>query len=139
MTKIIIDTNVYFSGYAFKGIPLEVINLACSEKIVVYCSFRIWDEIVNKFMVGRMKEIQKDFYDIEKVQSFLDNLEKSITFKVPTKKVDVCRDVKDNMILELASEVNADYIITGDKDLLVLNHFENSKILKPSQFLEIFN
>ena len=137
MIKIIIDTNVYFSGYAFKGVPLEIINFASSNEVAVYCSFKIWDEIVSKFLLGRLKEIQKEFYDIDKIRSFLDNLEKNLIFKVTTVKVDICRDPKDNMILELASEIHADYIITGDKDLLVLGSFQNTKILKPSQFLEI--
>jgi uncharacterized protein len=139
MIKVIIDTNIYFSGYAFHGSPLEVIEIIGGDNFIVYCSFQIWDEIVNKFLLGRLQEIQKEFYDIEKVKLFLDNLEKSLTFKVTTTKLDICRDTKDNMILELAQETGADYIITGDKDLLTLNPFENTKILKPSQFLEIFN
>ena len=48
-----------------------------------------------------------------------------------------CREVKDNAILQLCEYIEADYLLTGDKDLLVLNDFGKSKILKPSAFAEI--
>lgn len=138
MTKIIIDTNVYFSGFAFQGKPLEVINNAAkNENIIVYCSFRIWEEIIAKFLRGRLAQIQGDEYDIDKVKGFLDGIQKDLKFVTTTQKVDICRDIKDNMILELALETNADYVITGDKDLLTLENYNGTNILKPSQFLMI--
>jgi predicted nucleic acid-binding protein len=50
------------------------------------------------------------------------------------KKIVVCRDVKDNKFLELAVSGNADIIITGDQDLLVLNPFQDIKITTPENF-----
>jgi predicted nucleic acid-binding protein len=52
--------------------------------------------------------------------------------------INVCRDPKDNKFLELAVEAGAACIITGDKDLLVLNPFENILILTASDFLKVF-
>jgi putative PIN family toxin of toxin-antitoxin system len=49
-----------------------------------------------------------------------------------------CRDKDDNNILQLAESVFADYIITGDKDLLILKHFKKTRILLPSEFLSLF-
>lgn len=49
-----------------------------------------------------------------------------------------CRDPKDNKYLELAISENATCIITGDKDLLVLNPFRKIPILAASNFLQIF-
>ncbi len=46
-----------------------------------------------------------------------------------------CRDPKDNKFLELAVAGNADCIVTGDKDLLVLNPFRDTKIISPANFL----
>lgn len=51
--------------------------------------------------------------------------------------INVCRDDKDNKFLELAVNGNADYLITGDEDLLVLNPFQNIAIIKPNEFLLI--
>ncbi len=50
----------------------------------------------------------------------------------------VCRDPKNNMFLSLVKEIQTNYLITGDNDLLILSNFENTKILKPSQFLVLF-
>ena len=49
----------------------------------------------------------------------------------------VCRDPKDDKFLELAVNGNADYIVTGDRDLLVLNPFQNIAILSVSKFLAL--
>ncbi len=53
----------------------------------------------------------------------------------PTFKITACRDPKDDMYLELALSGKADCIITSDKDLLVLNPFENITIITPKEFL----
>jgi len=48
----------------------------------------------------------------------------------------VCRDPKDDKLLELATSGNADFLVTGDKDLLVLNPFRGVKIITPREFLD---
>lgn len=55
-----------------------------------------------------------------------------------TNAIKACRDPKDDKYLELAISSAAWYIITGDKDLLVLNPFKGIKILTPSDFLTKF-
>ncbi len=50
--------------------------------------------------------------------------------------VEICRDKKDNFLLKLAKDGHADYLITGDNDLLVLNPFEQTKIITIRQFKE---
>ena len=48
--------------------------------------------------------------------------------------VNVCRDPEDNFLLALAKDGNADYLITGDLDLLVMKEFENTKIVSLTDF-----
>ncbi len=50
-----------------------------------------------------------------------------------------CRDPKDNKFLELAVCGKADFIISGDEDLLVLNPFRNIQIITPDSFLKIYS
>jgi len=52
--------------------------------------------------------------------------------------INECRDPKDNKFLELAVEAGAACIVTGDKDLLVLNPFRNIPILTAADFLRIY-
>jgi putative PIN family toxin of toxin-antitoxin system len=49
---------------------------------------------------------------------------------------EVSRDKDDDKILQCGLEGNVDFIITGDKDLLVLNEYKNIKIIKPKDYLE---
>jgi len=50
-------------------------------------------------------------------------------------RVDLCRDEKDNKFLEVAINGKADYLITGDNDLLVLRPFQDVKIMTVNEFL----
>lgn len=52
-----------------------------------------------------------------------------------TSDVTICRDEKDNFLLALAKDSGADYLITGDKDLLILKTIEKTKILTIVDFL----
>lgn len=52
-------------------------------------------------------------------------------------KVNVCRDWKDNFLLALSKDAKADYLISGDKDLLDLRKFGKTKILTLTEFLEV--
>jgi len=53
-----------------------------------------------------------------------------------TEHVDECRDPRDNKFLELAVSGNADCIVSGDQDLLVLHPFRGIPVVTPRDFLE---
>ena len=61
--------------------------------------------------------------------------EKGIFFEVLS-KVQICRDPKDDMFLNLAFDAKASCIVTGDADLMVLHPFRGIPILSPREFLE---
>ena len=54
---------------------------------------------------------------------------------MPRRRITVCRDPKDNQVLEAATSGRADVIVSGDEDLLVLNPFEGIPIVVPADFL----
>jgi putative PIN family toxin of toxin-antitoxin system len=54
-----------------------------------------------------------------------------------TRRFDDCRDAKDNMFLDVAVNGQADALITGDADLLVLHPFHGIPILSPAAFLDM--
>jgi uncharacterized protein len=137
MTKIVIDTNIYFSAFPFGGNIMQIIDKLEDENTIVYCSFQLWSEITQIFLCGRLEKVLKEKYDIEQAKNFLDSIQTNLKFVVPQSHVKICRDLKDNMILDLTKEINANYIIIGDKDLLTMEVFEHTKILKPSQFFII--
>jgi uncharacterized protein len=75
--------------------------------------------------------------DKEKILEFLELLRSNSICVDILKKFNLCRDQKDNMFLDAAFACNADYIISGDKDLLSLNKFEQTLIVLPSAFINI--
>ena len=54
----------------------------------------------------------------------------------PSSKFDVVRDKKDNKIIECAFDSQANFIVTGDPDLLVLKEFHGIKIVTAKEFLK---
>jgi putative PIN family toxin of toxin-antitoxin system len=56
----------------------------------------------------------------------------------PTRSVRVCRDPADDMFIEAALEGKADWVVTGDGDLLVLEKFEGVRFVSPRLFLQAF-
>ena len=53
----------------------------------------------------------------------------------PTRRVKVCRDPDDNVVIETALAGQAAYIVTGDEDLLALKRYESVRIVTPRSFL----
>ena len=60
---------------------------------------------------------------------------KTIALDVKIKpKHKLCRDLKDNFLLDLIDQSKADYLVTGDKDLIALNPFKTAQIVSPAYF-----
>lgn len=68
---------------------------------------------------------------------FLESLIRETTLIEVTEVIQVCRDPKDDMILELAVAGEAACIVSGDKDLLILSPFRDITILPPREFLAV--
>jgi hypothetical protein len=74
-------------------------------------------------------------FSTREIRSFLDLVRETALFVEPEVKIKICRDKTDNKFLNLCVQVQADYLITGDKDLLVLEKIDNTKILTANSFL----
>ena len=55
-------------------------------------------------------------------------------YVIVTSNVNLCRDVKDNFLLSLAKDSKADFLITGDNDLLVLKRIEETRIVTIAEY-----
>ena len=112
----------------------------------------IFQTIVNKYKDAKQKSLnKKDFKqallravnDGKITKEEIDELTEHISRKAQkvesTAKIDICRDPKDNIVLECAAAGKADFIVTGDKDLLALKSFRKIRIITPRKFLEIFS
>ena len=131
MLKVVLDTNMFVSAFIFHGMVKIVFDLILENKLQMYNSPKLIKEVVKKFKafgITRQEQIQ--------LLTFIK--EKGVVIE-PKIKIIVCRDPKDNFILELAETAHADYIITRDKDLLDLPNqvWKSTKIVKPELFLPI--
>lgn len=127
--KIIIDTNLWISFLITKQFCF-LDTLLFKQKVKLIFS----DELLAEFIeVSKRPKLSKFFKnkDLEQLIEVINNY--AIFCDVNT-TVDVCRDEKDNFLLALAKESKADYLLTGDKDLLVLEKFEKTKIMTISEF-----
>ena len=69
-------------------------------------------------------------------QHLCELLEKSVQIVITGTLSGVCRDPKDDFILECAATGRADCIVTGDRDLLSLDPYGAIRILTPRQYLD---
>ncbi len=125
--KVVVDTNVFISGILFGGNPEKVLEQIRNQIILLCISPSIAVEIITK-----IKKFTQDDLVLKSLQS---TITKNVLLVKPAKKVNICRDPKDNMYLEAVWESQADYLITGDKDLLTLKAFKKTKIVTPKEFL----
>src|SRR3989338_1816580 len=72
------------------------------------------------------------------VSDILDILSEA-TLINPSHKVDICRDPHDNKFIECAIAAGADYVVSGDEDLLSIKEYENTKIVSIDGFLQILD
>lgn len=73
---------------------------------------------------------------VPKRESFLAKLISEVEMIEIKEAISICRDSKDDKFLELTINGKANYLITGDKDLLVLHPFRKIIILNPTEFLQ---
>jgi putative PIN family toxin of toxin-antitoxin system len=78
------------------------------------------------------------YISLETRLSFVENIISNALVLEPKDKVNICRDPKDNMFLELALTAGASCIISGDQDLLVLHPFDKIPIISAGDFLSFF-
>ncbi len=129
--KIILDTNLWISFLISKKFN-SIDNLIDNKKITLIFS----DELISEFVeVVNRPKFEKYFSknDIEKILDYFDQYGKLIKVKSDIK---ICRDEKDNFLLNLSIDSKADYLITGDNDLLVLEKIERTKIMNFTDFIE---
>ena len=130
--KIVIDTNIWIS-YLLGSLLQGLDNKILSKEIKIVVSNEMLKELAAVLARPKFKEIIS-YKQIKELFSLIDGYAVIVS---PKQKVDVCRDKKDNFLLEVALEAKAEYLVTGDNDLLVLNNFRGIKIVKPKDFEEM--
>ena len=128
--KVILDTNLWISFLITKNLS-EIDELIQDRKIKLLFSNELLEEFIN---VAKRPKFTKYFTneDLKEILRLFDYYGKLIKVKT---KISESRDKKDNFLLSLAVDGKADFLVTGDSDLLILKKIKKTKIVSWSNFL----
>ena len=132
--RIVADTNLIISSIFWSGAPYKIIRYALQKKLEIITS----QEILNE--VRKVLTDPQDRFELSEQE--LDDVINGIVLYAniinPTINIDIVRDPKDNHGVACAIAAKAEYIVTRDKDLLVLKTHAGIKIITPDDFLTLF-
>lgn len=129
--RFVFDTNVLISAFLFsQGKPRQALEHSQNIGIILFSSF-IFSELNEVLYRPKFDK----YLSVETRQELLEDLMQTVQFIDVTARIEDCRDPKDNKYLELAVSGQAECIVTGDNDLLVLNPFQGIEVLTVQEFL----
>ena len=134
MIRAVIDTNVLIRALIKpQGSVGFVIAALRSQEFELVVSWPLIDELVAKVALPRIRD--KYHLSSQDLLEYVRFLTLRSRLVEPARTVSVCRDPRDDMILEAALAGYAQFIVTGDEDLLVLNPFRGIQIVVPHEFM----
>jgi putative PIN family toxin of toxin-antitoxin system len=109
----VIDSSVWVSGLQFGGSPLHALDYALDEHVIALCPailYEVRTALSEKFQwsAARIRNLDASYFA------------NAVEVDVRGRLRGICRDPKDDMVLECAALANAGVIVSGDKDLLAL-------------------
>ncbi|NJL83707.1 MAG: putative toxin-antitoxin system toxin component, PIN family [Chloroflexaceae bacterium] len=138
MLRVVLDTNVWISAWLWGGLPWKLIMMHQNQKIVIYSSAAILQELSATLKRPKFK-----------ARLELLNGSASAVVETTLSLVKLCsiacvdaselRDPNDIIIIGTAVAAEANAIITGDQDLLVLESYLSILILTPKQFIDQYS
>ena len=130
--RIVVDTNVLISGVFFGGIPREILSAVVRRKITACATAEIIDEyekVVQEMISRKQGHLNS---------AILAPLINAMDIIDPVTRVNVCRDPDDDKFLGCAVDSRALYIVSGDKDLLVISDYKGIRIITAKEFYETY-
>lgn len=130
--RAVIDTNIWIAfliGKTLSGLREAILK----DSIKILFSEELFVELIE---VLRRPKFSR-YFSQEDIEELISLLHCKTELVAVQDQVAECRDPKDNFLLELCLSGNADWLITGDEDLLVLNPFRGVKIINYRMFQEM--
>jgi uncharacterized protein len=134
--KLVTDTNVVVSGLLWLGQSGRLLEAAANRQITLYTSPALLDELRSTLSYDRLAaRVAHSGLTIDELVTRYIN----VVIVVPTVPLPapVCRDPDDDNVLSAAIAAVADYIVTGDKDLLVLDHYQHIPIVTAADVMRL--
>jgi len=130
--KIVLDANVVIAAFAARGLCESIMEVCLSDHEILLC-----DELLGEILRNLRLKIKLSAKVVDDIGALL--MEQASMIDPLPLSPDICRDPDDVKILGLAVAANANYIVSGDKDLLVLKEFQRIPILNPRAFSNLLH
>ena len=133
MFRVVFDTNVLISALISDGKPSLLLRKGVSKEFTIVTS----DLLLREFeTVMQRPKFKVNHNDDDEVCRTIQVLTQVADFVVVSSKFNVVeRDFKDNVVVEVAYDGKADFIVSGDDHLLSLKSFRGINIVSVKQML----
>ena len=128
--NIVFDSNIYIAAFATHGVCHLMLE-SCITEHGVFISDFILGEIKEKLI----KKIKLPPETVDEIISYLG--EQAIVINPKNLVSDICRDPDDDNIISLGLAAKAEYIVTGDRDLLDIGQYASLHMVSPKEFSEV--
>jgi len=132
--KIVLDANIYVSAYLRGGVPFFItdrVEESLDTSFFTCDTIEEIEDVISRSKFGLSQE------QIDCILADIRYNGKQVAVLPQQRVFDVCRDPKDDKILECAVVAGADYIVSGDNDLLDMKEYRGIKIVTASEYLQI--
>ena len=131
--KAVFDTNVLIASFLTEGICAKLMIRARRRDFdLILC-----DGILQEFEHVLKKKFAASPHETSEALIILSEAALEILGRTDP-ITPICRDSDDDLILACARNAVADYVVTGDEDLLVLKNYEGISIITPREFEKLF-
>jgi putative PIN family toxin of toxin-antitoxin system len=135
--RAVIDTNIIIRAVIKpKGTVGPVLERLRNGEFTAIYTEPILDELLAKLALPRIRK--KYQIGDDQVDGLVGLLALRGEIVNPSRSVRACRDPDDDMFIEAALEGKAEWVVTGDQDLLTLEKFEGIRFVTPRTFLQGF-
>mgnify|MGYP006370757021 CR=1 FL=1 len=129
-TRLVLDTNWYISAIISRKSRRILYELLIDERLVILYTDRLQSEFLEVIYRPKFKNVLKPGQILRFLSLTLSRLE-YVAIKT---SVVLSRDPKDNYLLSLSQDGNAQYLVTGDLDLLVIGKHIETHIITMAEF-----
>ena len=130
--RVIVDTNCWISFLIGRRLS-RLVDLLSNERIQLVLCNELLEEIRD--VTSRPKFAK--YFPKKDVESLIEFMQLIGEVFEPQQQVAICRDEADDYLLALAIEAKANYLVTGDQDLLVLQEIDTCRIVDAASFERI--
>ncbi len=126
---VVFDTNILFSATGWRGNPFQCVERARAGQVEAVTCPELLEELAEKL------ELKLGLSPERTAEALADYLSFLRVVSIPKILDAVPRDREDNAVLECAIEGRAEFVVSGNKDLLSLGTFRGIRIVRASEFL----